>query len=115
MFNPANAVTFEEADGSALLRGGNISKREGKTTMRRVMRTGSYHFSYQNVADHINRVNSLTTISSAQMARRKRRWHWTDAMFRPVARFLRFYIFKRASSRDFRDFLLQSPQPITSF
>jgi hypothetical protein len=41
MFNPANAVTFEEADGSALLRGGNISKREGKTTMRRVMRTGS--------------------------------------------------------------------------
>ena len=41
MFNPTNvAVTFEEADGSALLRGGDISKREGKT-MRRVMRTGS--------------------------------------------------------------------------
>jgi quercetin dioxygenase-like cupin family protein len=41
MFDPANvAVTFEEADGSALLRGGDISKREGKT-MRRVIRTGS--------------------------------------------------------------------------
>jgi quercetin dioxygenase-like cupin family protein len=41
LFNPANvAVTFEKADGNALLRGGDISKREGKT-MRRVMRTGS--------------------------------------------------------------------------
>ena len=40
MFNPANvAVTFEEANGNALLRGGDISKREGKT-MRRVIRTG---------------------------------------------------------------------------
>jgi quercetin dioxygenase-like cupin family protein len=40
MFNPANvAVTFEEADGSAVRRGGDVSKREGKT-MRRVMRTG---------------------------------------------------------------------------
>jgi quercetin dioxygenase-like cupin family protein len=33
------AVTFEEADGSAVRRGGDISKREGKT-MRRVLRTG---------------------------------------------------------------------------
>jgi quercetin dioxygenase-like cupin family protein len=41
MFNPANvAVTFQEAGGSALLRGGDISKREGKA-MRRVKLTGS--------------------------------------------------------------------------
>jgi quercetin dioxygenase-like cupin family protein len=34
------AGSFEEADGSAVRRGGDISNREGKT-MRRVMRTGS--------------------------------------------------------------------------
>src|SRR3954469_8292544 len=40
MFNATNtAVAFEEADGSALPRGGDISKRVGKT-MRRVIRTG---------------------------------------------------------------------------
>jgi quercetin dioxygenase-like cupin family protein len=41
MFKRANvAVTFDEANGSVLLRGGDISKHEGRT-MRRVMRTSS--------------------------------------------------------------------------
>lgn len=67
----------------------------------RRLRSPLYHFSYRNVADHINRVNSLTTISSAEMARHKRKWHWTDAIFRPVARFLRFYIFKKGFLEGF--------------
>jgi glycosyltransferase involved in cell wall biosynthesis len=67
----------------------------------RRLRSPLYHFSYRNVADHINRVNSLTTISSAEMARHKRKWHWTDAIFRPVARFLRFYIFKKGFLEEF--------------
>ena len=35
------------------------------------------------------------------MARHKRKWHWTDAIIRPVARFLRFYIFKKGFLEGF--------------
>ena len=81
----------------------------------RRLRSPLYHFSYRNVADHINRVNSLTTIL-------RRRWHGIKEngigrtlYFAPLLAFYVFTFSKRASSRDFRDFLLQSPQPITSF
>ncbi len=67
----------------------------------RRLRSPLYHFSYRHVADHINRINSLTTISSTEMARHGRRWHWTDALFRPVARFLRFYICKKGFLEGF--------------
>jgi hypothetical protein len=39
------------------------------------------------------------------MERHKRKWHWTDAIFRPVTRFLRFYIFKKGFLEGFRLFV----------
>lgn len=50
MLDPADvALTFEEADGSALQCGGDMSKREGRT-MRRVMRTGFFGLGLTAVA-----------------------------------------------------------------
>jgi glycosyltransferase involved in cell wall biosynthesis len=60
-----------------------------------------YHVSYRDISDHINRINDLTTISSRELKRHGRRWHWGDSLFRPPIRFFRFYIWKRGFLEGF--------------
>jgi glycosyltransferase involved in cell wall biosynthesis len=80
-------------------------KIEVQGTVRR-LRNPIYHFSYRNVADHINRINSFTTISSQLMRREGKQWSWADALFRPLTRFLRCYVWKRGFLEGFPGFFI---------
>jgi glycosyltransferase involved in cell wall biosynthesis len=65
------------------------------------LRNPLYHFSYRDIADHINRVNHFTTIASGELQRTARSSRWGDVLFRPTARFLCFYIWKRGFLEGF--------------
>jgi glycosyltransferase involved in cell wall biosynthesis len=70
----------------------------GKT---RKLRSPIYHFSYRNIEDHVQRINRYTTISSDELKKKGRRWRVTDAVGRPLVRFLRSYIFERGFLEGF--------------
>lgn len=59
------------------------------------------HFSYRHIADHMDRINRYTTISSITIKAQGRRWRAADAILHPVARFLRFYVWKRGFLEGF--------------
>lgn len=59
------------------------------------------HFSYRDITDHVERINHFTTISSREIRRQGRSWHWMDNLLRPAARFLRFYLWKRGFLEGF--------------
>lgn len=65
-----------------------------------------YHFSYRDIADHIDRINRLTTIAAAELQRTAKHWRWGDVLFRPAARFFSFYIWKRGFLEGFPGFFI---------
>lgn len=57
------------------------------------------HYSYRDLADQIDRIQTFSEIAADGLARRGRRVRWHDLVLRPPARFLRAYLLKRG----FRD------------
>ncbi|MGH7817814.1 MAG: glycosyltransferase family 2 protein, partial [Candidatus Binatia bacterium] len=70
----------------------------------RRLRNPLEHFTYRNIADHIERINRFTSISSGELKRENSRWRLSDALLRPAARFFRFYILKRGFMEGFAGF-----------
>ncbi len=58
-----------------------------------------YHYTYDDISDHLRALNGLTEVSSRELALRGNRTRLTDLLLRPLWRFLRFYIV----SGGFRD------------
>ena len=63
-----------------------------------------HHFSYRDMEDHLQRINRFTSISSGELAKEGKRWHWTDALARPAFRFFRSYVLKRGFLEGFAGF-----------
>jgi glycosyltransferase involved in cell wall biosynthesis len=63
-----------------------------------------HHFSYRDIADHIERINRFTSISSRELKNDQQRWRLSDALFRPAFRFFRSYILKRGFMEGFAGF-----------
>lgn len=53
-----------------------------------------HHYTYTDIGDHLRTVNSLTDISSRELMLRKRQSHLRDVLFRPLWRFLSFYLLR---------------------
>lgn len=70
----------------------------------RRLRNPLYHFSYRDMADHVQRINQFTTISAQELLKDRRRWRLSDALFRPAFRFFRSYIWKRGFLEGFAGF-----------
>jgi glycosyltransferase involved in cell wall biosynthesis len=70
----------------------------------RRLRNPLHHFSYRNIDDHIQRINRYTSISARELQKQGQRWRLSDALFRPVFRFLRFYFLKRGFMEGFAGF-----------
>ena len=51
-----------------------------------------YHYTYDDITDHLRTVNDLTDIAAQELARRGVRVHVWDILFRPLWRFVRFYV-----------------------
>lgn len=60
-----------------------------------VLRGDLLHYTYRNVTDHLERINSHTRIVAAEMAKEGRRAHVTDLVFRAPVKFFKMYVLKR--------------------
>jgi len=54
-----------------------------------------YHFTYDNMTDHIHTLNRFSSISANEKFNRGNKFRWTDLLFRPPWRFIKSYILKR--------------------
>ncbi len=63
-----------------------------------------HHFSYRNIADHIRRIDRFTSISSGELKKEGGRWRGSDALLRPMVRFVRCYFIKRGFMDGFAGF-----------
>ena len=70
----------------------------------RRLRHPLHHYSYRNMEDHLARINRFTSISSRELHKAGGRWHLSDALLRPIARFLRSYILKAGFREGFAGF-----------
>lgn len=53
------------------------------------------HYSYKDMADHLDRINSYSRIAAEEMAKEGRKAHVTDLVFRAPVKFLKMYVLKR--------------------
>lgn len=53
-----------------------------------------YHYTYEDLRDHIDTMNRFSTITAREMFREGERFHWTDFLLRPLWRFFKAYIIK---------------------
>jgi glycosyltransferase involved in cell wall biosynthesis len=70
----------------------------------RRLRNPLYHFSYRDMADHVQRINQFTSISARELFKEHRRWRLSDALGRPAFRFFRSYILRRGFLEGFAGF-----------
>ncbi len=60
-----------------------------------------WHYTYDDLADHINTLNRFSTITAQQRFVQGCRFHWSDMLLHPVCRFIKGY-FLRAGFLDGR-------------
>lgn len=63
-----------------------------------------HHFTYRNMADHLERINRFTSISARELKLDGRRARLSDALLRPAARFFSSYVLKRGFMEGFAGF-----------
>ena len=54
-----------------------------------------YHYTYDDIRDHLETVNRFSTITAQEKRRHGNRFRMADILFRPPCRFLKAYILKR--------------------
>ncbi|OGQ81768.1 MAG: hypothetical protein A3F90_13510 [Deltaproteobacteria bacterium RIFCSPLOWO2_12_FULL_60_19] len=74
-----------------------------------------FHYSYRDVADHWQRINRFTTISSSELQAAGKRWKWIDNLLRPPFRFFRSYVLKRGFLEGFPGFFVCATAAIYVF
>jgi glycosyltransferase involved in cell wall biosynthesis len=68
------------------------------------LRNPLHHYSYRNIEDHVQRINSFTSISSRELFKNGKRCRLGDVLFRPAFRFFRSYVLKRGFLEGFAGF-----------
>jgi len=56
------------------------------------LRGDLYHYTYDDIHDHLRALNGLTEVASRELALRGKRARLADLLLRPLWRFLRFYV-----------------------
>lgn len=54
-----------------------------------------FHYNYRDLRHHLQKVNDYTTIMAEGLVARGRRFAYRDLLFRPPARFLRMFVWRR--------------------
>ena len=67
---------------------------EVRGTVKRLLQP-IYHYTYDDLAHHVNTINRFSTISAEEKFKMGKRAHLSDLLFRPVWKFMRGYFFKR--------------------
>jgi glycosyltransferase involved in cell wall biosynthesis len=58
------------------------------------LRGDLYHYTYDDIHDHLRALNGLTEVASRELALRRKQVRLADLLLRPLWRFLRFYVVK---------------------
>ncbi|MBI2539180.1 MAG: glycosyltransferase family 2 protein [Deltaproteobacteria bacterium] len=74
-----------------------------------------HHFSYRDIADHLERINHFTNVSSGELEAQGRRWSAMDNLCRPPFRFFRSYVWKRGFLEGFPGFFVAATAAIYVF
>jgi glycosyltransferase involved in cell wall biosynthesis len=80
----------------------DFGRTEGEEPHDKVVVRGSvkrlknpiWHYTYDDLADHINTLNRFSSITAQQRFIQGRRFHWTDMLLHPLFRFIKGYILK---------------------
>jgi glycosyltransferase involved in cell wall biosynthesis len=67
----------------------------------RKLRHPLHHFTYRDMTEHLERINRFTSISARELRHAGHKARITDALLRPVARFLSSYFLKRGFLEGF--------------
>jgi len=70
----------------------------------RRLRSPLWHFTYDDIRDHLNTINRFSCITARQRQLGGKEFRWVDLVFRPVLRFFKSYILRggfRDGSRGF--------------
>lgn len=65
-----------------------------------------WHYTYDDLADHLNVVNRFSTISAREMYQAGRKFRMWDLLTRPLARFIKGYIIKGGFLDGLRGFII---------
>lgn len=65
-----------------------------------------YHFTYDDLYDHVETMNRFSTITAREKYREGQRFRWADFVFRPPLRFLKAFFIKRGFMDGTRGFLI---------
>jgi glycosyltransferase involved in cell wall biosynthesis len=60
----------------------------------RTLRSPLWHYTYEDIKDHLRTINRFSTISAQSKYNKGYRFRWIDFIFRPSFRFLKGYIIK---------------------
>ena len=61
----------------------------------KTLRTPLYHFTYDDLSDHIHTINRFSSISANEKFSRGEKFSWADLLVRPPWRFVKSYFIKR--------------------
>ena len=53
-----------------------------------------HHFTYRNIKDHLNRINSFSELGAKKLYAQKRKCRWYHLLFFPFFRFVKSYVWK---------------------
>jgi len=79
--------------------GGNLHETVIVNGKVKYLKGDLIHYSFRDIAHHINTMNSFTTIASKEYIKSGKRFRFSDMIFRPVFMFFKSYILKQG----FRD------------
>lgn len=60
----------------------------------KTLRAPLFHYTYDDIADHLNTMNRFSSISAQAKFDAGYRFHWIDLLGRPLFRFVKGYLFK---------------------
>jgi glycosyltransferase involved in cell wall biosynthesis len=84
LFRKAKAHWEGEYVHECLVVDGSIRKLKGRL----------YHFTYQDIADHLARINSFSGLGAQKLYSKKKKCRWYHLTFLPFLRFVRSYVLK---------------------
>ena len=65
-----------------------------------------YHYTYDDIRDHLETVNRFSTITAQEKRRHGDRFRMSDILFRPPCRFLKAYFLKRGLMDGMQGFII---------
>lgn len=70
------------------------------------LREPIWHYTYKDVADHVNTMNRFSSISAQTMHDCGRHFRWMDLLFRPAWRFFKGFVFRNGWLDGWRGFMI---------